>query len=267
MSQNNLSENESKKIWYLPHQPIFHPHEPYKVWRVCKAAGNYQSISLNNNLLPRPDNLQKTCWTLFKFPEGAVALLADIEQMFLQVKVKEDDTHCLRFLYSDVESENERIVINNYNGHIFGARSSPTCANYALTRTLDVDKLHQLSNQLWRDDFNISSNAQLETENLKIQVVENLSRSGFKLTIFQSNVEELSENAEDKEASVLVLSWWTDSDTLAVCQMNDRPVEGFTQRDFLSVVFSLFDPLGLLSPYTIRIRKILKQKWKPYGVD
>ena len=85
---------------------------------------------------------------MFKFPEGAVALIADNEQMFLQVKVKEDDTHCLRFLYSDVESENERIVINNYNGHIFGARSSPTCANYALTRTLDVDKLHQLSNQL-----------------------------------------------------------------------------------------------------------------------
>ena len=83
-----------------------------------------------------------------QIPKGAVAIIADIEQMFFQVKVKGDDTHCLRFLYSDVENENERIVIYNYNGHTFGARSSPTCANYALTRTLDVDKLHQLSNQL-----------------------------------------------------------------------------------------------------------------------
>ena len=102
-------------------------------------------------------------------------------------------------------------------------------------------------------------NAQLETANLKKQVVENLSRGGFKLTKFQSNVEELSENAEEKEASVLGLSWRTNSDTLAKCQMNDRPVEGFSQRDFLSVVFSLFDPLGLLSPDTIRLRKILKK--------
>ena len=57
-----------------------------------------------------------------QIPGRAVALIADIEQMFLQVKVKEDDFHCLRFLYSDVGNETERIVINNYNGHIFGAR-------------------------------------------------------------------------------------------------------------------------------------------------
>ena len=87
------------------------------------------------------------------------------------------------------------------------------------------------------------------------------------MTKFQSNVEELSENAEEKEALVLGLSWRADSDTLSVCRMNDRPAEGFSQRDFLSEVFSLFDPLGLLSPYAIRIGSFFKKQWKQYGVD
>ena len=37
------------------------------------------------------------------------------------------------------------------------------------------------------------------------QVVENSSRGDFKLTKFQNNNEELSENIEEKEASILVL--------------------------------------------------------------
>ena len=97
-----------------------------------------------------------------------------------------------------VESESESLVIYTRNRHIFEARKLPTFANYALTRTLEVDNLHQLSNTFYTDDFIFSSKDQLEAENRKKQVVENLSRSGFKMTKFQSNIEELSENAEKK---------------------------------------------------------------------
>ena len=65
----------------------------------------------------------------------------------------------------------------------------------------------------------------------------------------------------------LGLGWRANSETLAVCRMKDKPVEGFSQRELLSVVSSLFDPLGLFSPFTIRIRKILKKLWKQDGVD
>ena len=148
MSQNYIQENDNKKNWYLPHHPVFHPYKPGKVRRACNAASKYQGTSLNDNLLSGPDLLQKLVGTLFKFREGAVALTADIEQIILLVKVKENDTHSLKFLYSDVEIENERTVIYKYNRRIFDARSSAICANYALTRTLEIDNLHQLSNHL-----------------------------------------------------------------------------------------------------------------------
>ena len=41
-------------------------------------------------------------------------------------------------------------------------------------------------------------------------------------------------------------------------RMQDKPVERFSQVDLLSVASSLFDPLGLLSTFTIQTRNILR---------
>ena len=49
--------------------------------------------------------------------------------------------------------------------------------------------------------------------------------------------------------------------------MKEKPVEGFLQRDLLIVVSSLFDPLVLLSPFSIRIKKVLKLLWKSEGYE
>ena len=166
-----------------------------------------------------------------------------------------------------VESESESLVIYTNNRHIFEARKLPTFANYALTRTLEVDNLHQLSKTFYTADFIFLSKDQLEAENRKKQVVENLSRSGFKMTKFQSNIEELSENAEKKEESNVSLGCRTDSDTLAVCRIKDKPIEGFSQGDLLSVVSSLFDPLGFLSPPDSSNQKFVKKLWRQDGAD
>ena len=222
---------------------------------------------MNDNLLPGPDLLQKLVGTLFNLRKGAVALNVDIEQMFLHVKVKEDVTHCLRYLYSDVENEVERIVIYKYNRQIFGAKSSLTCVNYALTRTLEVDNLHQLSNRFYIDDFIFSLIDQLETENFKKHVVEVLLKGGFKMTKFQSNVEKLSRTPKKKKEPVLALGWRTDSDILAVCGIKDKSVERFSRVDLLSMVSSLFDPSGLFSFFTLRTEKYLERIWKQDGVD
>ena len=183
MSQNDFAEKDNKTT------PSSH---------FSKKAPKYQGTSLNNKLLPGRDLLKNFIRTLFKFREGAVALTADIEQMFLKSKCNN-----LIFLYSNVENEIERIVIYNYNRHIIGARSSQTCANYSLTRTLEIDNLHKLSNLFCMDDFIFPLNDQLETENFRKEVVENLSRDGFKLTKFQCNVEEFHEKAVENEASIL----------------------------------------------------------------
>ena len=130
VDQAELNETKDKLHWYLPHHPVINPHKPEKVRRVCNAAANYQGVALNDKLLPGPDLLQSLIGIIFRFREHQIALSADIEAMFLQVAVPKDDSRCLRFLWR--EDPERRTEIFENTRHVFGAKSSPTCANYLL---------------------------------------------------------------------------------------------------------------------------------------
>ena len=48
--------------------------------------------------------------------------------MFLQVAVPKEECRSLRFLWCDKPDDN--LGMFEYNRHVFGAKKSPTCANY-----------------------------------------------------------------------------------------------------------------------------------------
>ena len=121
-----------RKEWYLPHHPVQNPNKPGKVRRACNAAAKYKEICLNDKLLAGPALLHGLIGTIFRFREGPIALTTDIESIFLQVQVPERDKSRLRFLWRP--TVNEPVQIYEYQRHVFGAKSSPTCANYALKR-------------------------------------------------------------------------------------------------------------------------------------
>ena len=59
---------------------------------MCNAAAKYQGVALNDELLPGPDLLQSLIGIIFRFREHQIVLSADIEAMFLQVAVQNDDS-------------------------------------------------------------------------------------------------------------------------------------------------------------------------------
>ena len=101
VDQTELNETRNRLQWYLPHHPVLNPHKPEKIRRVCNAAAQYQGVALNDKLLSGPDLLQSLIGIIFRFREHHIALSADIEAMFLQVAVSNDDGRCLRFLWRD----------------------------------------------------------------------------------------------------------------------------------------------------------------------
>ena len=157
VDQAELNETKDKLQWYLPHHPVINPNKPEKVRRVCNAAAKYQGVSLNDKLLPGPDLLQSLIGIIFRFREHQKALSADIEAMFLQVAVPKDDSRCLRFLWR--EDPERKIEIYEYTRHIFGAKSSPTCANYALHQVAkdnavnDKNLVKTVQRNFYMDDF------------------------------------------------------------------------------------------------------------------
>ena len=94
---------------------------------------------------------------IFRFREHEIALSADIEAMFLQVAVPNDNNRCLQFLWRD--DPEQRIEVYEYTPHVFGAKSSPTCANYALHQVAkdnaeeDENLVKAVQRNFYMDDF------------------------------------------------------------------------------------------------------------------
>ena len=145
------------KEWYLPHRLVLNQNMPGKVRRVCNDASKYNEVCLNIKQLAGPCLLRGLIGTIFRYREGPIALTADIESSFLQVQASEQDRSCLRFLWRP--RTNEPVQIYENQRHVFGAKSSPTCANCALKRVgLDNEKEYPIvakaiQNNFYMDDF------------------------------------------------------------------------------------------------------------------
>ena len=156
--------------------------------------------------------------------------------MFLQVGVLPAEQSVLRFLWREDPSMN--IEVYQYTRHIFGAKDSPTCANYALLRTARdnnsdfPEAAPAVCQKYYMDDYLDSMESPIIVKKISRDLIELLNRGGFKLTKFISNVPGLLEELEDKSVEqvpkeigasreessshVLGLKWDHVNDTLVV---------------------------------------------------
>ncbi|VDP72006.1 unnamed protein product [Schistosoma mattheei] len=108
---------------------------PWKVNSNMKGR-NYEVA--NNRLQSLKRRLLKDDTLYIKYTKEAVAISADVEEMFMQVKVPESDRGALRFLWwqeGDMSREPSEFQVTS---HPFGATSSPFCANFALNKTAQI---------------------------------------------------------------------------------------------------------------------------------
>ena len=203
--------------------------------------------------------------------------------MFLQVQVPQQDRSCLRFLWRP--RTNEPVQIYKYQRHVFGAKSSPTCANFALKRVgLDNEEMYPIASKAIQNNFYMGDfNKSVETPEEAIEVFRQLRylllQHGFQLSKWISNSEEVCKaipvdlksisNTKQVEVepntegfSVLGLQWTFTDDSLQVCRGTNKRVEApITQRKILSLVSSVFDPIGLIAPFSVHMRRLLKGIW------
>ena len=128
---------------------------------------------------------------MFRFREGPISLTADIEAMFLQVRFTKQNRSCVRFLCRP--STNELVQIYEHQRHVFGAKSSPTCANFALKRLrLDNEEkcpftAKALKNYFYMDGFIKLVETPEEATEVFNHIQPVLSQHGFELTKWISN--------------------------------------------------------------------------------
>ncbi len=269
----------SSRDWFLPHHPVSNPNKPGKVRRVCNAASICRGTSLNDQLVSGPDLLASLVGVLFRFRQDAVAFSADIESMFLQVSVPPDDRKALRFLWRD--SPSETLDVYQYERHIFGAKCSPACAIFALRRTAADHRAEfpvaaqVIERDFYMDDLIKSSSTVEKASALFRDLRIVLGRGGFNLVKWSSSSSGLlasipeslqaqCSSLPEAQQKVLGVTWDIRRDCLSLSVSSFAPLPSvcITQRALLSIISSVFDPLGLVSPFVLRGRLLFQQLWR-----
>ena len=109
----------------MPHHVVRHPAKPHELRIVFDRASRFKGISLNDKLLQDPDLTCTLADVLIRFCQGKIAFMADIEGMFLQVKVSPHHYDYLRFLWWTGGDPEAPIQEYRATSDLFGSVSSP----------------------------------------------------------------------------------------------------------------------------------------------
>lgn len=181
------------RVWYIPHHSVHHPRKgTLRVVFDCGAT--YQGACLNKELLQGPNHTSSLLGVLLLFREEPVAFMGDIQAMFHQVKVTEEDRDFLRYLWWPNGDITQELRQYRMTVHLFGAVSSPSCASYALGKTADdhqsefpVPVCQSIKENFYVDDYLKSCATELDA----VQTIKDLTalchKGGFTLEKFVSN--------------------------------------------------------------------------------
>ncbi|XP_051797872.1 uncharacterized protein LOC127531791 [Acanthochromis polyacanthus] len=273
--------NENKETWYLPIFGVYHPQKPGKIRVVFDSSAQFDGVSLNDCLLSGPDLNNTLIGVLLRFRKEPVAITADIEQMFYCFVVQEDHRDYLRFLWYEDNDLAKDVVDYRMRVHVFGNSPSPAVAIYGLRMAAKeaegeygTDARNFIEQDFYVDDALKSFSTEAEAVDVLQRAQKMLALSNLRLHKIASNKvevvnafppEDRAKEIKDLDLSTdkppvqrsLGVIWDTTSDTFTF----DVPQEQkpFTRRGVLSTVNSLFDPLGLLAPVTIKGRLLLRE--------
>lgn len=283
MLKNGQAEKAPKqyeRAWYIPHHGVYHPKKPEKLRVVFDCSAEFQGHSLNRHLLQGPDLTNSLIGVLCRFRQEPVAFACDIEGMFHQVHVNEEHRDLLRFLWWDQGDTTKEPNEYRMTVHLFGATSSPGCANLALRTAADdgKDDLGVEAASFIKENFYVDDGLKsVPTVPEAIKLIKNgtemCMRGGFRLHKFTSNSKEVVESIPEallaKEIKdidlncdllpperVLGVEWNIENDAFKFrITLKDKPL---TRRGILSTVSSVYDPLGFAAPFLLRGKRILQ---------
>ncbi|XP_043209587.1 uncharacterized protein LOC122374727 [Amphibalanus amphitrite] len=273
-------ELDDGRVWYIPHHGVYHPQKN-KIRIVFDCSAEFRGHVLNSHLLQGPDLTNSLTGILCRFRKEPVAVSCDLEAMFNQVGVDVRDRNLLRFLWWEDGDLKRDPTEYRMKTHLFGATSSPACAMFALRAAADCQRgdTEREAADFMKGDFYIDdgliSVPDAETAVKLIDTTRKLcARGGFTVHKILSNSIDVVKSVpmESRCAGLrsldvgsgdlpvertLGIDWDTDTDMLSI-HVTPR-VREVTRRGILSVVSSFFDPLGLVSPFILRGKLLLRE--------
>jgi len=272
-------ENDEQK-WYLPHFPVVKPDRTTtKVRLVFDASAKYKNMSLNDAIHQGPKLQGDLFKILLRFRHYPVAVVCDIEEMYLQIGILPTDRKYHRFLWRD--SQNEEPSEYEFNRVVFGVNASPFLAQFvsqenARKNAFDFPLAAEtVLNSTYMDDSIDSVMTEEKGIELYTQLSQLWQKAGMKARKWLSNSRTILEHipqenrarevdltkGELPNTKTLGMTWIPEDDILTFQCHECETDNECTKRKFLKRIATVFDPLGCLIPYTVRAKIIIQEMW------
>lgn len=255
-------------IYYISHHAVLTPQKKSTPVRIVfNSSEVYKGFCLNECWLKGPNLFNDLCGILMRFREQPVAICGDISKMYHRISIPVEEQHVHRFLWRALELNR---VPDTYVKTVltFGDKPAPAMAQIVLQKTAtEFESDYPLEcNIIKKNSYMDDICHSLDSKELAEAVMKNidfiLRSGGFTVKEWISNVFDYDENAVEK---VLGIQWWLSEDFLSINYDTNLPGLmkpcKLSKRIILSKVSKIYDPLGLVAPFTIRAKIGIQELW------
>ncbi|XP_032690711.1 uncharacterized protein LOC116853661 [Odontomachus brunneus] len=265
---------------FLPHHGVLKVRDAGSKLRVvfngsCRLPSG---DTLNRHLLVGPNLVPLLADVLLRWRQHRFVFVTDIEKMYRQVRVHEDDRRFQRILWR----ESDRTDIQEF------ALSTVTyglaCAPYLAVRVLQQlagDEGSRfpkgalaLARDAYVDDILSGADSLPEAVELRDQLSQLCVAGGFPLRKWAANSKALLEGVpKDHQAGQAAVTWegrechstlglqWHGGDDYFCYRITTWAEGPVTRRAVLSRTAGLYDPLGWLAPVIVRAKIFVQRTW------
>ena len=277
-------------VHYIGHHEVLKPDSKSTPVRIVfNSSANYMGHILNEYWAKGPDLLNNLLGVLIRFRENKVAFIGDIKKMYHTVKMTELDQHTHRFLWRDMDStrEPDTYIMLRVS---FGDKPSATIATVALRKTAEMSREKYpeaadiIQRNTYMDDIIESTDERKQAIKLTQDIEKAIIKGGFEVKewMFSSDInrkEKTNIPIEEQTEKILGVKWSHSEDQLCFevkfnfttkrkhtskSRSDIVPTQNpqqLTKRIILSQINSVYDPLGLAGPFTVRAKILLRRFW------
>ncbi|GBM59390.1 hypothetical protein AVEN_17422-1 [Araneus ventricosus] len=283
----NCEPNNTCPGYFMPHHAVIREQKETTKVRICFDASSKSKgqVSLNDLLYSGPNLNPELLRIVLKFRIGKIAMCADIQRAFLEIGIKENDRKYLQFLWGQdngtcLDLEGQPIRALKMKRVPFGVNCSPFILRATIRTHLKKYphlEVTQKLNDLYVDDFLCSVETLPKAKEYYKDASQSLKEAGMNLRKWVTSSPDLERWWKNNEVDyrgcvaesevtqkVLGLVWNHHLDCLKVDIGNISNMKGtyLSKRSLLSICGMLFDPLGMLTPFTVRMKLLLQNTWE-----
>ncbi|XP_043471747.1 uncharacterized protein LOC122504630 [Leptopilina heterotoma] len=262
--------------FYLPHHAVFKDTSNTTKFRVVfnPSAVTSSGISLNETLMVGPTIQDDLFCLLIRFRLYKFVLLGDIEKMYRQFLIREEDRKYQKVLWL----ENDEIKEFQLNRVTFGFAPASFLAIRCVHQLIEDEGTNfPLASRILKKDLyidNLITGTFTVQEALEVYITNILDLAKLNMRQWASNSMDILDGIDKKNLDnelnlnndsvlkTLGMYWKAKEDAFIYRVKIDLTTNKITKRFILSEIAKLFDPLGLLGPIIFYAKLIMQELWQ-----